>query len=65
MDAKSQVKVIEKGFIILRVDDYPAIRIKFKDEEHREWTTLNNFPTKTARDKAFNDLMEQPNIIQD
>lgn len=65
MDARSQIKVIEKGFVIIRVDDYPAIRIKFKDEAHREWTTLNNFSTKATRDKAFKDLLEQPYVISD
>jgi len=65
MDAKSQLKVIKHGFTIIRIDDYPSARIKYKDEGHREWSTFENFPTKTARDKAFNELMEWPSIIQD
>jgi hypothetical protein len=65
MDAQSHIKVINHGFTIIRIDDYPAIRIKYKDEEHREWTTLENYPSKSARDKAFKELMQQPFIIQD
>lgn len=65
MDTQSQKKVIEAGFTIIRSDDYPQIRIKYKDEAHREWVTFDNFPTKASRDIAFNELLEQPNIIQD
>ncbi len=65
MDSKSQQKVIAFGFTIIRADDYPNIRIKYKDADHAEWNTLQVFPTKASRDKAFKDLIEQPHIIQD
>ncbi len=65
MDSKSQLKIIEFGFTIIRTDDYPNIRIKYKDEDHKDWCTLEVFPTKSARDKAFNELLEQPHFIQD
>lgn len=65
MDTTSQLKVIDCGFTILRVDDYPNIRIKYKDEDHKDWCTLEVFSTKSARDKAFKELLEQPHFIQD
>lgn len=30
MDQKSQAKVMALGFVIIRCDDYPSIRIKYK-----------------------------------
>ena len=65
MDAKSQIKVITAGFTIIRADNYPTPRIKYKNEAQREWATWENFPTKAARDRTFNYLLEQPTIIQD
>jgi hypothetical protein len=65
MTAKDQLKVIKKGFIVIRPDDQPSLRVKFKDRSNHEWTTLGNFKTKAERDKYMNDLLSQPNVIQD
>lgn len=65
MDARSQLKVIRAGFTIIRQDDYPAIRIKYKDADHEDWVTYNNYPTKSARDKVFNELREASHILID
>lgn len=65
MDSKSHKKVIDVGFTIIRIDDYPAARIKYKDEDHPDWVTLQNFPTKASRDKAFAELLQYPKVIQD
>lgn len=63
MDAKSERKIADAGFKILRKDDRPKIRIKYKDKDHREWTTLKNFETKAARDREYNQLMELSYVI--
>lgn len=63
MDANSEKKVIAKGFIIIRKDDLPSPRIKYKDKGHTEWNTLEKFDTKTARDKRFLELMKEKHII--
>lgn len=65
MDTTSRLKVIDCGFTILRVEDYPNIRIKYMDEDHKDWHTLEVFPTKSSRDKALKELLEQPHFIQD
>lgn len=65
MDAKSQQKVIAKGFKIIRCDDYPSPRIKVKDKQHPEWSTLMTFVTKAARDREFKELLRLSIIITD
>jgi hypothetical protein len=66
MDAKSQLKVIRAGFKIIRTDDQPSLRIKVKKRGSHEWTTLEkNFPSKAARDRRFNELLEDKNVISD
>lgn len=58
MDQNSQMKVAKAGFTIFRKDDQPSARIKFKDKEQHEWKTYSKYETKAARDRAFNELME-------
>lgn len=65
MDLKSQNKIITQGFTILRVDDYPAIRIRYKDQEHLEWKEFVSFSTKEDRDKVLEELLARPNFILD
>ena len=65
MDSKSQLKVLRAGFQIIRKDDYPVPRIKYKSEEQQEWATLENFPSKASRDRAFAELVEQPFTLVD
>ena len=65
MNDESHLKLIQDGFTIIRIDDFPGIRIKFKDVEHPEWTEMNTYPSKYARDKALGELVAQPFIIND
>ena len=65
MDAKSQLKVIDAGFIIIRADDQPNIRIKCKDKKSTEWHTLERFNTKSARDKRMVQLLALQMVITD
>lgn len=65
MDSQSQRKVIDAGFTIIRIDNYPSIRIKFKDIDNPNWVTYETFPTKASRDRVFKDLLQHPKFIQD
>jgi len=66
MDATSQQKVIAKGFVILRSDDQPNIRIKFKGPGTSEWKTFEKaFDSKAARDRRMKELLTKPNYIFD
>lgn len=64
MDTISQKKVITAGFRILRPDDHPGIRIKYKGAGQYEWKTLEKFETKAARDRRLQELLQdEKNII--
>lgn len=65
MDAKSQQKVIAAGFTILRKDDHPTPRIKQKGTYHQDWSTLEKYETKAARDREFDRMMNDPKFIND
>lgn len=65
MDTASQKKVMDKGFTIIRKDDYPTPRIKAKMQNGHDWKTYENYETKAARDRAFKELMRLDNIIND
>ncbi len=64
MDKHSQSKVIAAGFTIIRADDQPSPRNKAKGKSH-EWKTLEKFDTKAARDRRFEELLEDDNVISD
>lgn len=65
MDQASQSKVIAAGFTIIRTDDQPSPRIKVKDKDHHEWSTLRKFETKAARDREYKTLLELSTVIND
>lgn len=65
MEGKSQKKVMAAGFKIIRTDDQPSIRIKFKEDGSYEWHTLKTFETKASRERYFVKLLEDDNIIAD
>lgn len=65
MDQASQLKVIAAGFTILRTDDQPSPRIKVKDKDHHEWSTLRKFETKAARDREYKELLKLQTVIND
>ncbi|MDD4395335.1 MAG: hypothetical protein PHQ33_05565 [Bacteroidales bacterium] len=64
MDTASQKKAMNKGFIIIRKDDYPKPRIKHK-KEGSDWRTYKNYDTKAERDRAFDRLMQLDDVIND
>lgn len=53
------------GFRIIRADDYPQPRIKFKDAKTENWKTLAKFETKAARDRSMEQLLEDDLTITD
>ena len=65
MDQKSQVKVINAGFTIIRCEDVREPIIKVKDKKSHEWRFLEKFDSKAARDRVFKSLLEQESYIQD
>jgi hypothetical protein len=65
MDAKSRLKVISAGFIILRSDDKPGPQIKCRRKGSKYWETFQNFPNTQARDSRLKQLLELSTCIQD
>lgn len=65
MDKQSQLKVINAGFTIIRSDDQPSPRIKYIGKDHHEWSTLEKFETKAARDRRIVELLKISTIIND
>ncbi|MFZ4705486.1 MAG: hypothetical protein ACOYMF_05705 [Bacteroidales bacterium] len=65
MDSNSQQKVISAGFTILRSDDQPNIRIKYKGPGLQDWKTFEKFETKAGRDRRLKDLLSKPKYISD
>lgn len=67
MTATCQQKVMNAGFTIIRADDQPSFRIKYKNKQVREWKTLEkDFKSVSARDKKIKDLLSSSQfIIQD
>ncbi|MDH8700847.1 hypothetical protein M2138_000181 [Dysgonomonadaceae bacterium PH5-43] len=64
MDGDSQRKVLQAGFMIIRKDDQPNIRIK-RLKSNSSWITLEKFDTKAARDRRFKQLMKLSTVIND
>lgn len=52
------------GFKIIRTDDQPNIRIKYRIS-NGSWSTLEKFETKSARDRRFKELLKDNSIIED
>ena len=66
MNGTDQRKLTEAGYIIIRRDDQPTPRIKYKDKEHGEWTTLHkDFKSKADRDRKMSELLKISTIIED
>ena len=65
MEQASQLKVMEAGFIILRADDQPTPRIKYKATGQHNWITLEKYPSKAARDRELAKYLELPTYIAD
>lgn len=66
MNGSDQKKLLEAGYVIVRPDDTPSPRIKYKDKDHREWVTLHTgFNSKAERDRKLAELLKVSTIIQD
>lgn len=64
MNTNDQDKVIEAGFMIIRPDDFPNIRIKYR-VGNGAWKTLEKFDTKPARDRRLKELLKDNLIVED
>lgn len=64
MNQDGQDKVLKAGFTVIRTDDQPNIRIK-RLKRAGVWETLENFPTKAARDRKFKELLKDDLTIED
>lgn len=66
MDAKDQLKVINAGFTIIRSQEFPTLRIKYKNKDHTEWTTLEkDFKSIQQRDIRMQVLLLKSSYIAD
>lgn len=65
MNLKSQAKVLRAGFMIIRKDESPQPKIKYKQFGLPEWRTLEKFGTKAARDRRYKELLHNSTIIED
>ncbi len=64
MNINSQDKVMAAGFKIIRTDDQPNIRIKYR-VGNGAWSTLEKFDTKAARDRRLKELLKDNLIVED
>ena len=64
MNTNDQDKVIEAGFMIIRPDDFPNIRIKYR-VGNGAWKTLEKFDTISARDRRLKELLKNILTIMD
>ena len=66
MNGRDQKKLCDAGYTIIRRDDQPSIRIKYKKKGIGEWQTLiKDFASKAARDRHMNELLCSAIIIED
>jgi hypothetical protein len=66
MDQKSQVKVLNAGFNIIRIQDEPVPVIKIKTKEQQEWHNYGKFENKAIRNRCFKTLLDtMPRYIAD
>ena len=64
MTTRDQDKIMAAGFIIIRPDDFPNIRIKYR-VGNGAWKTLEKFDTKAARDRRLKELLKNILTIMD
>lgn len=65
MDRKSQDKVLNAGFTIIRKDDYPQPRIKARYTAGADYRTYERYNTKAERDRAFAIFLKGDKVISD
>lgn len=66
MTQKDQLKVLKQGFTIIRKDNQPNIRIKFKSGMITDFITYKGkFKTQVERDAQFEELLKNDYFIED
>lgn len=60
---KTFEKISAAGFTIIRTDDNPQPRIKKWVSGSAYITLEKDFPSKSARDRRFKQLLEDPMIV--
>ena len=66
MNTKDQIKLLKAGYLILRKDDTPTIRIKVKKYNTNEWQTFEkDFKTKAMRDRRMQELLQSDTTLED
>ena len=55
-------KLKAAGFVIVRPDDQPQPRIK-QWVGDGAWRTLENYPSKAARDRALATMLQNPRTV--
>lgn len=55
-------KLKAAGFVIVRPDDQPKVRIK-QWVSDGAWKTLENYSSKVARDRALAKMLENPRTV--
>ena len=65
MEKTSMNKLMAAGYMFIRSDNEPNIRIKYRKQDSGDWKTLEKFETKAARDRRFAELLNEPMIISD
>jgi hypothetical protein len=65
MESTSMNKLMVAGYMFIRPDDHPNIRIKFRKQDSGDWKTLEKFETKAARDRRIKELLEDDKIIME
>jgi len=65
MESTSMNKLMTAGYMFIRSDDHPNIRIKFRKQGSGDWKTFQKFETKAARDRQIKELLNNDKIIMD
>lgn len=65
MNQSDQKKLCDAGYMIIRRDDQPKPRIKYKMKGVGDWKTLETFESKAARDRRANELNTLKAYIED
>jgi hypothetical protein len=64
MEYRSMQKLMNAGYTIIRKDDHPCPRIKYRKKDSGDWKTLEKFATKAARDRKHDELLNEEFIIE-
>ncbi|MBQ9660726.1 MAG: hypothetical protein IJV37_05620 [Bacteroidales bacterium] len=64
MTQESNDKLVRAGFTILRLDDWPSVRLKYW-KPGSGWNTFEKFETKSARKKRIHELRRNQYVVFD